>query len=175
MRVDPQTGACLTELPLDCLNHAGGVAAVDGHAWVADSFFGHLFCFDSDGQVLRDHVSLAGPLPVGLAADGETLWHDDLWVPFFIRSGLDHDGQFVDCIEKPFREPFAPKPYGGVTRGIGHNDEGLWVIDRSEGRIILLESASEAAAGALEESAADSVRHAAQFSGRPRKRTDSPS
>jgi hypothetical protein len=138
VRVDPQTGACLTELPLDCLNHAGGVAAVDGHAWVADSFFGHLFCFDSDGQVLRDHVSLAGPLPVGLAADGETLWHDDLWVPFFIRSGLDHDGQFVDCIEKPFREPFAPKPYGGVTRGMGHNDEGLWVIDREHGRIIQL-------------------------------------
>jgi hypothetical protein len=175
VRLDRETGECLAEWPLVGLSHAGGVAGIDGDLWVSDSFHGRLHCFDAAGNVVRADVGLAGPLPVGLAPEGDTLWHDDLWAPFFIRSSLADGGQFVDCIEKPFREPFAPKPYGGVTRGIGHNDEGLWVIDRSEGRIILLESASEAAAGALEESAADSVRHAAQFSGRPRKRTDSPS
>ncbi len=140
VRVDPVSGDCLNELSLDCLNHAGGVARVGDHTWVADSFFGWLYAFDDGGTVVRDHVSLGGPLPVGLAPHDDTLWHDDLWAPFFIRSGLAEDGQFVECVEKPFREPFAPKPYGGVTRGIGHNDEGLWVIDRAEARIVLLEA-----------------------------------
>ena len=143
VRVAQDTGECLAEWPLEGMSHAGGVAGIDGDLWVSDSFHGRLHCFDATGRAVRANVGLAGPLPVGLAPEGDTLWHDDLWVPFFIRSSIAEDCQFVECIEKPFREPFAPKPYGGVTRGIGHNDEGLWVIDRTEGRIILLESTDD--------------------------------
>jgi len=138
LNIDPETGKILREFSLDFLNHVGGVTQVDEKVLVVDSFFGWLDCLDADGKVSRDHISLAGPLPVALAPDGEALWHDDLWVPFFIKSGLDHDGQYLDCIEKPFREPYAKKPYGGVVRGMGYDGENLWVLDNKEKRICLL-------------------------------------
>jgi hypothetical protein len=138
VRVDPDTGEILQEFPLDFLDHVGGVAQVQGNAWVVDSFYGWLMSLDADGKAVRDHVSLAGPLPVAIASDGNVLWHDDLWVPFFIKSGLDYDGQFVDCIEKPFKEPFAEKPYGGVVRGMGHDGRNLWVLDNRNKRICMI-------------------------------------
>ena len=138
LKIDPETGKILREFSLDFLNHIGGVAQVDEKVLVVDSFFGWLDCLDIDEKVSREHISLAGPLPVALAPDGEALWHDDLWVPFFIKSGLDHDGQYLDCIEKPFREPYAKKPYGGVVRGMGYDGENLWILDNKEKRICLL-------------------------------------
>ena len=138
LKIDPETGKILREFSLDFLNHIGGVAQVDKKVLVVDSFFGWLNALDIDGKVSRDHISLAGPLPVAIAPDGEALWHDDLWVPFFIKSGLDHDGQYLDCIEKPFREPYAKKPYGGVVRGMGYDGENLWILDNKEKRICLL-------------------------------------
>jgi hypothetical protein len=143
VRVDPDTGEILQEIPLDMLNHAGGVTQVNGNAWVVDSFFGWLMSFNSTGEKIRSHVSLSGPLPVAITPDNGALWHDDLWVPFFIKSGLDHDGQYIDCIEKPFREPFARKPYGGVVRGMGHDGENLWVLDNSNRRIVMLKKRGE--------------------------------
>ncbi len=138
VRVDPDTGEILQEFPLDFLNHVGGVTHMDGKAWVVDSFYGWLMSLDADGKTVRDHVSLAGPLPVAITPDGDSLWHDDLWVPFFIKSGLEHDGQFIDCIEKPFKEPFARKPYGGVVRGMGHDGKNLWVLDNKNKRICMV-------------------------------------
>ena len=138
VKVDPDTGKVLQEIPLDMLNHAGGVAQVNGNAWVVDSFYGWLMSLDASGEKVRSHVSLAGPLPVAIAPDDGALWHDDLWVPFFIKSGLDHDGQYIDCIEKPFREPFARKPYGGVVRGMGYDGKNLWVLDNTNKQIVML-------------------------------------
>jgi hypothetical protein len=138
VRVDPDTGEILKEFPLDFLSHVGGVTQVDGKAWVVDSFYGWLMSLDTDGKTVRDHVSLAGPLPVAITPDGDSLWHDDLWVPFFIKSGLEHDGQFIDCIEKPFKESFARKPYGGVVRGMGHDGKNLWVLDSKSKRICMI-------------------------------------
>jgi hypothetical protein len=138
VKVDPDTGEILKEIPLDMLNHVGGLAQVNGNAWVVDSFFGWLMSLDASGNKVRSHVSLAGPLPVAITPDNGSLWHDDLWVPFFIKSGLDQDGQYIDSIEKPFSEPFAPKPYGGVTRGMEYDGENLWVLDNSNKRIVML-------------------------------------
>lgn len=143
VKVDPDTGEILKEIPLDMLNHAGGVAQVNGNAWVVDSFFGWLMSLDASGNKVRSHVSLAGPLPVAITPDDGSLWHDDLWVPFFIKSGLDHDGQYIDSIEKPFQEPFAAKPYGGVTRGMEYDGENLWVLDNSNKRIVMLKKRGE--------------------------------
>jgi len=139
VKIDPETGRILREFSLDFLNHIGGVAQMDKKVLVVDSFFGWLDCLDADGKVTRSHISLAGPLPVAIAPDGEALWHDDLWVPFFIKSGLDHDGQYLDFIEKPFKEPYARKPYGGVVRGMGYDGENLWILDNKEKRICLME------------------------------------
>jgi hypothetical protein len=143
VKVDPDTGEVLQEIPLDMLNHAGGVTQVNGNAWVVDSFFGWLMSLDASGKKVRSHVSLAGPLPVAIAPENGSLWHDDLWVPFFIKSGLDHDGQYIDCIEKPFREPFAPKPYGGVVRGMGYDGRNLWILDNSNKQIVMLKKSGE--------------------------------
>jgi hypothetical protein len=59
------------------------------------------------------------------------------------KSRLDSDGQYLDCIEKPFREPFARKPYGGVVRGMGYDGKNLWVLDNSNKRIVMLKKRGE--------------------------------
>jgi hypothetical protein len=137
LQVSPNTGEALREIPLDHLEHVGGTAQVNGDLWVVDSFFGWLFRLDSEGKVVRGQVSLAGPLPTAIAADGDAVWHDDLWAPFIIKSGLDVDGRFLDCIEKPF---------GGSINGVGWDGEHLWVLDNERKRMCAIEKAADGGA-----------------------------
>jgi hypothetical protein len=133
LRLDPDTGEILQQWPLGYLEHVGGVAQVNGRLWVVDSFFGWLFSLDNAGEIVRSHVSLAGPLPVVIAPEGEAVWHVDLWVPFLIKSGLDSDGHFLDCIERPF---------GQAMGGVGFDGQHLWVLNSEDKRICLIERAN---------------------------------
>jgi len=130
VRIDPDSGDVLAQWPLDFLNHVGGVARIGDLTWVADAFFGWLFALDDAGEIARSHVSLAGPLPTLLAADGDALWHSDLWAPFLIKSGPGRDGQFVDCVEKPF---------SAEIHGFGFDGEHLWVVRGMPQRLCMIE------------------------------------
>jgi hypothetical protein len=132
LRIDPENGEVLSEWPLDFLMHVGGVAEIAGDIWVGDSFFGCLYRLGDAGEVEQEWFSPAGPLATWIAPGGDAVWHVDLWAPFVIKSGLDDDGQYLDSIENP-----CSRGMGGV----GFDGEHVWVLDRANRRLCMIEGA----------------------------------
>ena len=132
--IDPKNGEINREVPLDDLEHVGGVAFVDGKLWLVDSFYGWVSILDPARPEARTKPKevLPGPLPVWLASAGDAVWHYDFWAPAIMKSDLN--GRLLDWGEKPFN---------GSVDGLAWDGKNLWALDNNQKRICLIEKSQE--------------------------------
>lgn len=126
-RVDADSGAVLSERPLEQVHDVGAVAADGDGVCVADLWMPGVWVFDVEGREPGHYRRLAGPLPCALAASGQGVWHVDLWAGALIKSGPE--GQLLDWGEAPF---------GQNTAGVAWDGHRLWALDAAGKRICAL-------------------------------------
>lgn len=134
-RIDPKSGEVEYTLPLEKLEHVGGVLPRGGELIVIDSYFGWEFSVEGCGPAgpCQRDTTLACPMPVaGNPAGKGAAWYVDHWTPWVIE--VDDHGHLLDWAERPFGS------YQGlVWDGVRH-----WAIDREAGRICVVEKTATA-------------------------------
>jgi len=129
-KVDPETGEVLQRISLAAMEAVIDPEPVAGKLLVGDGFEGSVFVIDPEGSSKPREQCLAGPLPACLAAEGEAVWHADLWAPAIIKSDLG--GRLLDWGGKPF----------GI-QGLAFDGEQLWALDGEARRICAIEKIKE--------------------------------
>ncbi|MFC1525408.1 hypothetical protein ACFL6X_01200 [Candidatus Latescibacterota bacterium] len=128
-RIDPGSGAVLNSIDLDTpFEEFGGSASVGDKVWICDCFMPCVWESDptTDGKLA--YRLLAGPGPVGLCAQEDSVWHFDWILPLLIRS--DAEGKLLDFGDVPFAEGVA---------GIAFDGEHLWALNSADRRVCMLE------------------------------------
>jgi len=131
LKVDPESGKIRQEIPLDNMEEVLGVAQADGRMWIGDGFMCSACILDPADPSDRRWQTLAGPGPISLAAQQDSVWHFDFWAPAIIRSDLS--GSLLDWGEKPF---------DGTVRGLAWDGAKLWALDNEQKRICVIEKAN---------------------------------
>lgn len=132
LQIDPADGRILQEVPLDKVEHVGGVAQVEGELWLFDAFFGSRYILDAAGprspRETHDESDLPCSLPIAANSAGNgAVWLVDVWSPWIIKT--DRDGRLLDWSERPFEG----------HQGIVWDGEKLWAIDEANQRICAVE------------------------------------
>ena len=127
LKVNPGTGKIVETIDLQRGEDLGGIAQLAGKTLICDCWMPCAWDFDpARGGRLRYRL-LAGPAPVGLAAQDDSVWHYDWMMPLLIRS--DAHGKLLDYGEEPLR---------GIS-GVAWDGKHLWVLDNKSKRICMIE------------------------------------
>lgn len=129
--VDPETGAASSEIVLDNVDMAIGLATLNGRLWIGDGFAFGAKLMDPERPEAITHVQWPGTCAGYMAATKDTVWHTDSFANVMIE--CDRVGELTDWAEIPF---------GGAVKGLAHDGEGLWAFDGSEGRLCLIRRAA---------------------------------
>ncbi len=73
-------------------------------------------------------------LSAGMAprAVAQAAWGGGVSAPFLVKSGLEHNGRYLDSIENPFRGAIrGERPGGGSGRAAGPREQAVRVLRRS--------------------------------------------
>ena len=128
-RIDPGDGAVLHSIDLDTpFEEFGGSAKVGGKVWICDCFMPCVWECDPTIDAKLTYRLLAGPGPVGLCAQEDSVWQFDWILPLLIQS--DAEGKLLDFGDVPFAE--------GVS-GIAFDGEHLWALSSADKRICMIE------------------------------------
>ena len=127
LKVSPATGKIVETTDLHGGEDLGGIASLAGKMLISDCWMPCAWEFSPAGEGRLKYRRLAGPGPIGLAEQDDSLWHHEWLMPLLIRS--DAHGKLLDYGENPFPE----------VAGVAWDGKHLWVLDNKEKRLCMLE------------------------------------